>query len=117
MEAHMILEHYKDLVIDWNLSPAEAVTLYLEWGNNSWRADHLPVRSKTDFSNYFLVDTWGDEPVVRLIRRNSEEARELAEFPLPKALKEDFLNEYGNLRGVFEPTEPIKNWLKAQLEN
>ncbi|TVM19688.1 hypothetical protein DPQ33_00160 [Oceanidesulfovibrio indonesiensis] len=113
----MTLEHYKDLVIDWNLSPAEAVTLYLEWGNNSWRADHLPVRSKADFSNYFLVDTWGDEPVVRLIRRNSEEARELAEFPLPKALKENFLNEYGNLRGVFEPTEPIKNWLRAQLEN
>ena len=113
----MNLEHFKDLVIDWNLSPAEAVTLYLEWGNNSWHAEHLPVRSKFDFSNYFLVDTWGEEPVVRLVRRNSEEARELVEFPLPAGLKKDFKNEYGSLRGVFEPTDSIKNWLRAQLEN
>lgn len=113
----MTLEDHKDLIIDWNMSPAEAVTLYLEWGNNSWHADHLPVRSKDDFSNYFLVDTWGAEPVVRLIQRNSEEAIELAELPLPAILREEFVEEYGNLKGVFEPTEQIKDWLKARLEN
>jgi hypothetical protein len=52
------LQNYRDLEIDWSMTPWDAVTLYLEWGNNSWHANHQPVRSKADFSNYFVVYTW-----------------------------------------------------------
>ncbi len=39
------LKAFSSLPIEWNLDPADAVTLYLEWGNNDWRAEHPPVRS------------------------------------------------------------------------
>ena len=35
--SHQPLRPFADMPIDWNLSPEDAVTLYLEWGNNNWR--------------------------------------------------------------------------------
>ena len=35
------LAAFADQQIDWNLTPEMAVTLYLEWGNNDWRSEHL----------------------------------------------------------------------------
>ncbi len=71
----------QDLVImndiNWEMTPEEAVTLYLEWGNNWTHGKHL-VRSKNDVSVYFVVNTWDDPPCIYLIRRNSDEAVELA---------------------------------------
>ncbi len=60
--------------IAWNLTPEDAVTLYLEWGNNDWNAEYPPVRSKSDVAIYFVVDSWENPPVLRLVRRNSENA-------------------------------------------
>ena len=110
------LSEYGHLVIDWNLSPEHAVTMYLEWGNNNWHAEYPPVRGKEDVSTYFVVDTWGDQPVVRLVRRNSEAATDLVTLPLPTRLCNRFLAEYGDLKGIFEPTEEIKAWLKQELD-
>ena len=59
---------------DWEMTPEEAVTLYLEWGNN-WSHDKKMVKSKDDVSHYFVVNTWEDPPVIYLIKRNSEEFR------------------------------------------
>lgn len=106
----------KNFDIDWNLSPEQAVTMYLEWGNNNWRSEHAPVRSKSDESVYFVVDAWETPPVIRLIKRNSENAAELAALPMPEGLLQDWRNEYGKLRGVFEPTEAVKTWLKTCLD-
>ena len=63
--------------IDWDMTPEEAVRLYLEWGNN-WARGNYVVRSKDDVSHYFVVNTWGENPIIYLIRRNSDEAVELA---------------------------------------
>ena len=67
------------------------MTLYLEWGNNSWHAAHKPVTSKNDYSTYFVVNTWSGAPEVTLVRRNSEDAVELATFTLPDALAAEFM--------------------------
>ena len=109
------LSKYANQPIDWNLSPAHAVTMYLEWGNNDWHAEYPPVRSKDDVSMYFVVDTWGASPVVRLVRRNSEEAVDLLTLELPRELEDSWRTEYKDLRGIFEPTEEIKNWLRASM--
>jgi len=101
--------------IDWNLAPEDAVTMYLEWGNNNWHGAHSPVRSKADVSRYFVVDTWEAVPMIRLVERNSERADDLASFPLPKAFLPAWREEYGNLKGIFAPTDAIKNWLKEQM--
>jgi len=102
--------------IDWNMTPEEAVRLYLEWGNN-WARGNYVIRSKNDVSFYFVVYAWDDSPVIYLIKRNSEEAVELAEIKVPEALRKRFLNDIGNNKGVYPVEGRIKDWLKEQLAN
>lgn len=102
--------------IDWNLTPEHAVTMYLEWGNNDWHAEYPPVRSREDVSHYFVVDSWQNPPVVRLVRRNSESAEDLIVVPLPPELVADWHEANGDWRGVAAPTPKIKAWLKKALE-
>lgn len=115
-ETYSSLSAFSGYPIDWDLSPETAVTLYLEWGNNDWRAPHPPVRSKNDVSLYFVVDAWKEPLTVRLVRRNSETAEDLVSIPLPEALAQAFREEYGDLKGVFEPLPEIKDWLRTQLD-
>ncbi len=117
--AMMKMEEIKkdiDLVneIDWDMSPEEAVTLYLEWGNN-WSHDRKFVKSKNDVSYYFVLNTWGEEPIVYLIRRNSAEAKELAELHLPQLLEEKIKYEYRDGKGVYAVEGELKDWLKEEL--
>ena len=111
------LRPYRLESIDWDLSPEMAVTLYLEWGNNDWNAEFPPVRSRHDVSTYFVVDAWHKPPVVRLVRRNSEQAVDLAVLELPPHLEALFFAEYGALKGVFEPLPAIKAWLRELLDD
>ena len=101
--------------IDWEMTPEEAVRLYLEWGNN-WASGNYVIRSKDDVTHYFVIDTWAENPVVFLVRRNSEEAVEVARVDLPKHLRTRFLEANGNLKGVYAVEGEIKTWLKNQLE-
>ncbi len=114
----MTLEEIKrdnDLVneIDWEMTPEEAVVLYLEWGNN-WSHGKM-IRSKNDASYYFIVYNWDEEPVIYLIRRNSEEARELACFTMPENVREEFLNSVPHRKGVYPVRGVVKEWLKGKL--
>ena len=100
-------------MIDWEMTPEEAVTLYLEWGNN-WSHGKF-VKSKQDVSYYFVVDTWDDPPVVYLIRRNSDEAVELAAITLPRSMRERFMESVGDNRGVYPINGEIRSWLEKEL--
>ena len=100
--------------IEWDMTPEEAVTLYLEWGNN-WAHGRV-VKSKDDVSYYFVVNNWGEKVVVYLIRRNSEEAAELAEFFLPDDLALRFQESVGHHKGVYALEGAVKQWLKDLLE-
>lgn len=105
-----------DLVnaINWEMTPEEAVTLYLEWGNN-WARSNYVIRSKNDVAHYFAVNTWQQQPVIYLIRRNSEEAVELAKIDLPDDIREHFLEFIGHNKGVYAIDEKIREWLKSKL--
>jgi len=105
-----------DLVnhIDWEMTPEEAVTRYLEWGNNWTHGKHL-VRSKNDVSYYFVVNTWDDTPRIYLIRRNSDEAKELAAIPIPEKLKHKFLDSVGHNKGVYALTPELRAWLEKEI--
>ena len=102
--------------IDWEMTPEEAVRLYLEWGNN-WASGNYVIRSKDDVSHYFVVNTWEERPVVYLIRRDSEQALELARIDMPPALAERFLESNGGLKGVYSIAGEVKDWLKAELSS
>ncbi len=79
--------------IDWEMTPEEAVRLYLEWGNN-WARGNYVIRSKDDVTHYFVVNTWKDKPFIYLIRRNSDEAVELAKIEMPEDLRAQFYGIY-----------------------
>ncbi len=100
--------------IDWNMTPEEAVRLYLEWGNN-WNRGNYVIRSKSDVSYYFVVYAWDDPPVIFLIKRNSEEAIELAKIKMPEELKKHFMLDVGCNKGVYPVDGQVKDWLQSQL--
>ena len=102
--------------IDWDMTPEEAVRLYLEWGNN-WARGNYVIRSKNDVSHYFVVNTWEEKPKIYLIKRNSENAEELAEILMPEDLKNRFLESVGHHKGVYAIEGEVKAWLKEQIYN
>ena len=110
------LRQKKDItyLIDWDMTPEEAVTLYLEWGNN-WAHGKNLIRSKKDVSHYFVVNSWDDPVSIYLIRRNSENAEEIAQINMPEKLKKAFLDSVGHNKGVYAIDDNIKQWLKEQL--
>jgi hypothetical protein len=73
-------------LIDWEMTPEEAVRLYLEWGNN-WVHGKYVIRSDSDVSVYFIVYAWDDPPVIYLIRRSMKETEELAKIYMPENLR------------------------------
>ena len=101
--------------IDWEMTPEEAVRLYLEWGNN-WARGNYVIRSKDDVALYFVVNTWKNKPVVYLIRRNSEDAEELAQLDLPPEMSRNFMDRIGHNKGVYAVEGEVKDWLKKRLE-
>lgn len=111
-----VLSAFRHLDIDWNLTPEDAVTMYLEWGNNDWGGAFPPVLSKNDVSRYFVVDNWEATPMIRLVQRNSEHAEDLMTFPLPEFLIPGFRQENASIKGVFTPTEEIKAWLRKEMD-
>ena len=101
--------------IDWNMTPEEAVTLYLEWGNN-WSHGKM-IRSKGDVSYYFVVNTWGNEPRIYLIKRNSEEAVELACISMPAGLADSFLKSVGHHKGIYGLSRELREWLEGEVNS
>ena len=97
--------------IDWDMTPEEAIRLYLEWGNNWARGDGYVIASKSDYTTYFVVNCWSKPYYIYLIRRNSDEAIELAQFELPKQFERDVCE----LKGVYALDDDTKAWLKKEL--
>jgi hypothetical protein len=100
--------------IDWEMTPEEAVRLYLEWGNN-WASGNYVIRSKDDETLYFVVNTWKEKPVIYLVRRNSEDAREIARIRVPEEIARRYMAENGNLKGVYAIEGEVKTWLRREL--
>jgi hypothetical protein len=107
------LKKKTDLIdeINWEMTPEEAVRLYLEWGNNWARGDGYVIRSKGDYTTYFVVNCWARPYFIYLIRRNSDEAQELAKFELPHRFEKDVCE----LKGIYALDPDVKQWLKKEL--
>ncbi len=101
--------------IDWSMTPEEAVTLYLEWGNNTTHGRKM-VKSKKDVSYYFVVSTWDEPPKIYLVRRNSDEAVDLAAIELPPHLRNRFLETVARRKSVYALTPEVKEWLQNETE-
>ena len=102
------------LDIDWNMTPEHAVAMYLEWGNNACE-EYPAVRTESDVSRYFVVDSWGDAPIIRLVERSMAKAEDLLTLPMPESLLDDYRKAHGTWRGISAPTEALKAWLRQEL--
>ncbi|WP_291328030.1 DVU0772 family protein [Desulfovibrio sp. UCD-KL4C] len=111
------LREYRNWDIDWEMTPEDAVMLYLEWGNHPWDSKFTPVTSKNDYTNYFTVYMWDDRPRVLFVRRNSEEARELLSIDLPKDIAERFRKSVSGLKGNYPINEEVREWIENQMNN
>ena len=101
--------------IDWSMTPEEAVTLYLEWGNN-WTHGKKMVKSKKDVSYYFVVNTWNEPPMIYLVRRNSDEAVDLAAIELPSHLRNRFMETVARRKSVYALTPEVREWLQQETK-
>ena len=100
--------------VDWNLDPAVAVGRHLEWGAG-WYCDEHRGRGSDDESTYFVINTWGEFPVIILVHRKGFDMEELATFRMPAKMEQTFLKSINNHRGIYELDPNIKLWLKSQL--
>ncbi len=107
---------FKDIDIDWNMTPEDAVAIYLEWGNTGYGGSYENrVRGKSDVSYYFVINTWDERPKGYLIKRNSDGAEELASFTLPKSLESNFLKHVSHKKGVYGVTPDVRAWLEKEF--
>ena len=97
--------------VDWEMTPENAVRVYLEWGNIYADRDRSVVRSQKDHTIYFVINCWNRPYYIYLIKRNSQEALELAQIPLPERFEEPVCQ----LKGVYAVEGQIKDWLKTEL--
>ncbi len=110
------LQNYADILndIDWEMTPEDAVTRYLEWGA-SWSLGKNMVRSKSDVSCYFTISTWHDPPIIHFMKISMDEALALAAIEIPRKLRDRFLETASVGKGVFPLNEEIRAWLEEQL--
>ncbi len=103
-------------IIDWEMTPEIAVETFLEWGTGWTRRDTF-VRYPGQESLYFVIYDWESPPGVTLIRRNAQEAEEIAKVPAPEELIQRAIHESGRKPGVgvHALTEEIKKWLQDAL--
>ena len=107
---------FNDIDIDWDMTPEDAVALYLEWGNSGYGGSYENrVRGKMDVSYYFVINTWDAKPKGYLIKRNSDGADELATFTLPDRLERSFLEHVSHQKGVYGVTPEVREWLEKEF--
>jgi hypothetical protein len=94
------------------MTPENAVRIYLEWGNIYAGKDGSVIRSKKDFTIYFVVNCWARPFYIYLLKRNSQEALEIARFELPKQFEKPICE----LKGVYALEGELKEWLRKELD-
>jgi hypothetical protein len=74
------------------------------------------VKSKKDVSYYFVVSTWDEPPKIYLVRRNSDEAVDLAAIELPPHLRKGFMETVARRKSVYALTPEVRVWLQKETE-
>ena len=100
--------------IEWDMTPEDAVSRYLEWGG-SWAPENKVVRSSNDTSYYFMVSTWDDPPKVRLMKITHHDAEELALIIIPQEIMGRFVATLPQTKNVYPINPEIRHWLEDEF--
>jgi hypothetical protein len=99
------LEPFKDLPIDWEMNPADAVAIHLEWGNTGYTGHY---GNPENASYYFSIDTWQEPYRVRLQKMTKDGPETLHEMELPR----EFWGCCDHAKGVHPLPPDVAEWLK-----
>jgi len=102
--------------LDLEMTPEKAIETFLEWGTGWARKDDF-VRYTGQESYYFVIYDWEQPLRLTLIRRNMEGMEELARIDAPPDLIEQAIAQGGRKPGVgvYAINEPLKDWLRREL--
>lgn len=103
------LQDFKDLPIEWDLEPTDAVARHLEWGNTGYGGHYGDSQQA---SYYFSVDTWQKPYLIRLQKMTKDGSQTLHELELPQ----EFYAEYAYAKGAFALIPELKAWLQNLMD-
>jgi hypothetical protein len=98
------LTKFKDVPINWEMVPADAVALHLEWGNTGY-GGHYGDPEKESY--YFSIDTWQEPFLVRLQKMTKDGSETLYEMALPRR----FRSCCDYTKGVHPLSPEVRDWL------
>lgn len=100
------LSRFRDLPIDWNMGPADAVACYLEWGNTGYTGRYSDPEKE---AYYFSIDSWQEPFKVRLQKMTKDGAENVYEIELPRK----FWACCEHSKGVYPLNPEVKEWLET----
>jgi hypothetical protein len=100
------LAKFKDLAINWDMGPADAVAVHLEWGNTGYSGRYGNPEPE---SFYFSIDTWQEPYLVRLQKMTKDGPETLQELDLPR----EYWSCCDYTKGVHSLPPEVKEWLKT----
>ena len=98
------LKKFKNLPIEWDVEPADAVAMHLEWGNTGYSGKHHDSDSETYF---FCIDSWQEPYILRLQKMTKDGSESLYEMELPREFW-----DCCRARGVHGLPPEVKEWLQ-----
>ena len=100
--------------LDLEMTPERAVALYLEWGS-SWAHGRDFVRSASEASCYFAVDTWEEPAKLLLMRCSMAQGEVMGEVEVAPELVRREVEYWGGKKGTYGISEDLRAWLRLQL--
>ena len=100
-------------MIDWELHPYDAVTRYLEWGNNWSRGlDH--AKACNEESAYFKIDASKKPARLLIVRQSHHDYEIISEINAPQELIDQSVQHFACNDATCGLTEDLRQWLKKE---
>jgi hypothetical protein len=102
-------------LMDWDLHPFDAVTLYLEWGTNWSRGLHH-AKSCNEESVYFKINAIRKPPKLMLVRQSHKDYEVLGEVEAPQELIDQSVAFFACKNAACGITDELRTWLRKEAD-
>ena len=102
-------------IIDWDLTPDEAVARYMEWGNN-WNRGLNHAKACSEEAAYFKIDAREDPPKLLLVKHSHHDYEIIDEVEAPVHLIRQAVGEAACEEGTCGINEVLRAWLHYEAD-
>jgi hypothetical protein len=100
-------------IIDWDLHPFEAVSLYLEWGSN-WSRGLSHAKSCNEESAYFKIDARNKPARLLLVRQSHKDYEVISQVDAPQELIDSSVDYFACKNAACGITDELRAWLRSE---